>query len=145
MKPEDVLKAATARAEALLREQRDKPTMRHPRTGALFADAWLEVSAPTQQVRTHPPLPPSRHEVTEWDDEGNELASRELTEEEYAERLAAYTIAREEWHRTRGMRRIQTGPVEICAHFTFADGSSRTADLVGDEWRWTELVDGGRS
>jgi hypothetical protein len=93
-----------------------------------------------QFVEYGPPQPPLRTVPVMWDEDGNVEETRELSDEEFADDVAAYEQAVALWRRMGGRHRV-AGPL-VPAHATFATATGSTATGYFEPargWLWLEM------
>lgn len=110
----------------------------HAPNGSPVVGHELTAESQDQMVRYAPRLPPGREVPVEFDDDGEVLEWRALTDDEFAEAMRRYEAFNEEYHRTGGMRIVSNGPPIVRVRVTCKDGTVASATWTGDAWRWTD-------
>lgn len=106
-----------------------------PMTGAPFVGVDVEVTRERQSVPYGPPQEPQRTVVLEWDDWGAAIETRERSDVELAEAMAAHEIAYAKWQKSGG-RLYSTGQTTTRFTFTTEDGTKTEGMWTGGEWQW---------
>lgn len=115
----------------------------HPKTNEPFVEVPRLRGAYREQHVIHysAPLPPERLIATKWDDDGEAVEHREMTDEEFAQACEAYAEAHARWAATGG-RHVTKGP-EVPAHAWFRTASKRSAEgyyVPARGWCWTSIT-----
>lgn len=112
----------------------DTPT--HGPTGSPIVKSKLSVES-NDEVHHYLPPPEPERTVYEWDENGDIVGERELTDEEFAAAKERHEAAMALWKRTGGTH-ISPGVPTYELDVECADGT--TAHAVGNGegvWRWT--------
>jgi len=115
------------------------PKEPHPITGEPFT----VVVHVTDEVEVHsyriaPPVPPFRV-VQEYDDEGEVIDTRQLSDEEYEADCRAYDAALKQYQKTGGVLNAP-GKKTVSGRFRCPSGAWVEGFWDGDRWLWSKVA-----
>lgn len=112
----------------------------HPATGEPFVGVSIEQTRAVEREWLWPPGPEPALTIDVYDADGEYVGEHELSDEDYAERVARWQRYRNEyaqagaWPGARYLMRA--GAIETRGTFTTSSGSEVSGVWAGDRWVW---------